>query len=139
LWSDARAYRDSSSVASGAKVFFSNGFTQHVVNKIHLDRDGDGGENIGMPPAERAFIGDVERRLAKKYAALPQDHIAAVVRRAYAQFQSSRVREFIPLLVERCADEELEELSVSRPDLTVVALDDLVVDGQQDSGVASVS
>lgn len=71
------------------------------------------------------MIYEVERRLAEKYAALPADHITAVVQHAYALFQSSRVRDFIPLLVERRADEELEELSVLRPDLAAVALDDL--------------
>jgi hypothetical protein len=73
------------------------------------------------------LIGEVERRLAKKYTALPHDHVAAVVRYAYAQFQSSRIRDFIPLLVERRADEELEELSVLRPDLAAAAFGDLVV------------
>ena len=84
-----------------------------------------------MPQEERAFIGDVEQRLAKKYEALPRDHIAAVVQHAYAQFQSSRVRGFIPLLVERRADEELEELSVLRPDLAAVAFGDLVLAGSK--------
>ena len=73
------------------------------------------------------MIDDVERRLAEKYTRpFPPDHIAAVVQHAYAHFQSSRVRDFIPLLVERRADEELEELSVLRPDLAAVALGDLV-------------
>jgi hypothetical protein len=112
-------------------VFFSNRFTQQAVNKTHLDPRENGGQNIGMPQEERALIGDVERRLAQKYAALPQDHIAAVVRHAYAQFQCSRVRDFIPLLVERRADENLEELSVLRPDLAAVAFGDLVVAGAQ--------
>ncbi|MDT5309125.1 MAG: hypothetical protein QOE48_4821, partial [Mycobacterium sp.] len=44
----------------------------------------------------------------------------------YGQFESSRVRYFIPLLVQRRADEELEELSVLRPDLAAEALDDLM-------------
>jgi len=78
-----------------------------------------------MPREERALISDLERRLAEKYSALPMDHVAAVVRHAYSQFQSSRVRNFIPLLVQRRADEELEELSVLRPDLAAVALDDM--------------
>jgi hypothetical protein len=78
-----------------------------------------------MPQGERAMITDVERRLAEKYSALPMDHVAAVVRHAYSQFHSSRVRGFIPLLVQRRADEELEELSVLRPDLAAVALDEL--------------
>jgi hypothetical protein len=82
-----------------------------------------------MPQEERASIGDVERRLAKKYAGLPEDRVAAVVRRAYSQFQSSPVRGFIPLLVERRADEELEELSTLRPDLAAAAFGDLAVAG----------
>jgi hypothetical protein len=96
-----------------------------LVCPTRLDRCRDGGNNIGMPQEERAVIYEVERRLAEKYAALPADHITAVVQHAYALFQSSRVRDFIPLLVERRADEELEELSVLRPDLAAVALDDL--------------
>jgi hypothetical protein len=98
---------------------------------MHLDHCPDGDNNVGMPQEERAFIDDVGRRLAKKYAALPQDHITAVVQHAYARFQSSRVRDFIPLLVERRADEELEELSVLRPDLAAVAFGDLVLAGSK--------
>jgi hypothetical protein len=108
-------------------VFFSNGFTQQTVYKTRLDPCENGGNNIGMPQEEGLLIGEVKHRLAKKYAALPEDHIAAVVQRAYARFQSSRVRDFIPLLVERRADEELEELSVLRPDLAAVAFGDLAV------------
>jgi hypothetical protein len=84
-----------------------------------------------MPQAERALIGDVQRRLTEKYTALPQDHVSAVVQYAYARFQTSRVRDFIPLLVERRADEELEELSQLRPDLAAVAFGDLVVAGSK--------
>jgi hypothetical protein len=90
-----------------------------------LDRCPDGGNNVGMPHEERALISDLERRLAEKYSALPMDHVTAVVRHAYSHFESSRVRDFIPLLVQRRADEELEELSVLRPDLAAVALDDM--------------
>src|ERR1700753_104734 len=68
-----------------------------------------------VPKEERALIDALERRLAEKYSALPMDHVTAVVRHAYSQFQSSRVREFIPLLVQRRADGELEELSGLRP------------------------
>jgi hypothetical protein len=84
-----------------------------------------------MPQEERVLIGEVERRLASKYTALPHDHVSAVVQYAYARFQSSRVRDYIPLLVERRADEELEELSVLRPDLAAVAFGDLVGAGSK--------
>ena len=80
-----------------------------------------------MRQEERALIHGVQRRLAKKHASLPVDHIAAVVQHAYAQFQSSRVREFLPLLVERRAEEELEELSSLRPELAAAALGELGV------------
>ena len=88
-----------------------------------------GGNNIGMPVEERELITGVERRLAEKYTALPVDQISAVVRHAYAQFQSSRVKDFIPLLVQRRADEELEELSGLRPDLAAMALGEFGVQG----------
>lgn len=70
-------------------------------------------KNIEMPHEERALIDDVQRRLAEKYSALPVDQVAAVVRDAYSQFQSSRIRGFIPLLVQRRADEELGELATA--------------------------
>jgi hypothetical protein len=82
-----------------------------------------------MPQEERELITGVERRLAEKYTALPVDQISVVVRHAYAQFQSSRVKDFIPLLVQRRADEELEELSVLRPDLAATALGEFGVEG----------
>ena len=113
------------------KSVFPQPFTQQSVYATHLDHCQDGGNNIGMPQEERVLIGDVERRLAKKYTALPHDHVGAVVQHAYARFQSSRVRDFIPLLVERRADEELEELSVLRPDLAAVAFGDLVLAGSK--------
>jgi hypothetical protein len=95
----------------------------------NLDRWSVGGNNVVMPQEERARIDEVERRLVEKYPALPGGHVAAVVRHAYSQFQSSRVRGFIPLLVQRRADEELEELSVLRPDLAAVALDEMTTAG----------
>ncbi len=61
----------------------------------------------GVPQEERAQIDAVERRLAQKYAELPHDHVAGVVQRAYARFNQSTVRDYVPLLVERRAREEL--------------------------------
>lgn len=77
-----------------------------------------------MRQEERAVIDDIARRLTAKHAAFPLDHIAGVVQQAYARFHSSRVREFIPLLVERHADGELSALT---PDLLAVAFGDLRV------------
>jgi hypothetical protein len=56
---------------------------------------------------ETALIKEVEQRLALKYAQLPPDSISAAVAQAHARFQQSRVRDFIPLLVERRAGQVL--------------------------------
>jgi CRISPR/Cas system-associated exonuclease Cas4 (RecB family) len=61
----------------------------------------------GVPREERAQIDAVQRRLAQKYAELPHDHVAAVVQHVYARFNQSTVRDYVPLLVERRAGEEL--------------------------------
>jgi hypothetical protein len=112
-------------------VCFSNDFHNKPFTPGVLTTGQAAVQNAEVPQEERVIIGEVERRLAEKYAALPHDHVAAVVQHAYALFRSSRVRDFIPLLVERRADEELEELSVLRPDLAAVAFGDLVVVGAQ--------
>lgn len=67
----------------------------------------------GVPQEERAQIDVVERRLAEKYAELPHDHVAAVVQRVHARFNQSTVRDYVPLLVERRATEELSRSNFS--------------------------
>jgi hypothetical protein len=69
---------------------------------------------LGMPQEERAQIDAVQRRLAQKYAELPHDHVAAVVQHLYAGFNQSTLRDFIPLLVERRAGEELARSTAGR-------------------------
>jgi hypothetical protein len=97
-------------------------------NNVDLDQDGD--KAIRMPHEERALtierasIDDIKRRLANKYTAFSADYVAAVVHHVYARLYGSPVRNFIPLLVERCAG---EELSLLRPDLAPVAFADLRV------------
>lgn len=49
----------------------------------------------------------VAERLAGRYPRLSAAVVAEVVDAAYANFASSSVREYIPMLVERSADEEL--------------------------------
>ena len=60
-----------------------------------------------VPQEERAQIDAVEHRLAQKYAELPHDRVSAVVQSVYARFNQSTVRDYVPLLVERRAREEL--------------------------------
>jgi hypothetical protein len=62
------------------------------------------------PQEEWAQIDAVQRRLAQKCAELPHDHVAAVVKQVYARFNESTVRDYVPLLVERRAGEELTKV-----------------------------
>ncbi len=63
--------------------------------------------------SEPAQIAAVLQRLVAKYSWLTSEQVAAVVQRAHAQFTDSRVREFVPLLVERRARAELTAVRAS--------------------------
>jgi hypothetical protein len=77
-----------------------------------------------VPQEERAQIDAVEHRLAQKYAELPHDHVAGVVQHVYARFNQSKLRDFVPLLVERRAGEQralstVRREAVANPDCAV--------------------
>jgi hypothetical protein len=57
--------------------------------------------------SERTLIDEVERRLIRKYTEVPPDQVSSVVETAHARFERSRIRDFVPLLVERRAGQEL--------------------------------
>jgi hypothetical protein len=67
----------------------------------------------GVPQEERAQIDAVQRRLAEKYTEFPRDHVVAVVQRVHARFNERTVRDYVPLLVERRATEELSRSNFS--------------------------
>ena len=60
--------------------------------------------------SEQSSIAEVQRRLTSKYAHTPTDQIASAIQNACAQFQHSKIRDFVPLLVERRANAELVKL-----------------------------
>ena len=57
--------------------------------------------------SEQALLEAVKQRLAGKYAQLPAQRVEAAVDSAYASFADCRIRDFVPLLVERHATSEL--------------------------------
>jgi hypothetical protein len=57
--------------------------------------------------SEAALIDEVQQRLVRKFSHVPKDQISTTVAHAHARFEHSRVRDFIPLLVERRARAEL--------------------------------
>lgn len=63
--------------------------------------------------SEQAQIAAVHQRLTARYSWLLPEEVAAVVESAHRQFTDSRVREFVPLLVERRAHAQLSALSGS--------------------------
>ncbi|MEE4025797.1 hypothetical protein V1Y59_22125 [Gordonia sp. PKS22-38] len=56
---------------------------------------------------ERRQIGEVQERLIEAYSDRPSETVAAAVESAYRHFDGIRVRDFVPLLVERRANAEL--------------------------------
>jgi hypothetical protein len=89
-----------------------------------------------VPQEERAQIDAVERRLAEKYAELPYDHVAAVVQHVHARFNQSTVRDYVPLLVERRAREELSKSTAGQ---AMVAKAGRAVAGSETVGAEQMS
>jgi hypothetical protein len=63
--------------------------------------------------SEQTIIDQVADRLTRKYPTIPPDTLTAVVRGVHARFEGRPVREYVPLLVERFAGNELDLLSLS--------------------------
>ena len=57
--------------------------------------------------SEMDQLGEVERRMVAKYPDLPQAQVSQVIAQAHNRFADSRIRDFVPLLVERRARTEL--------------------------------
>lgn len=73
-----------------------------------FDQTGVGAQSVSVPDIrEKASIDEVQRRLARKFEHLSLDQIATAVTQAHARFEHIRVRDFVPLLVERRAGGEL--------------------------------
>ncbi len=56
---------------------------------------------------EQASVAAVQAHLTSKYPHFSPDEIAATVARVYARFDRSRIRDYVPVLVERRARAEL--------------------------------
>jgi hypothetical protein len=57
--------------------------------------------------SEQTIIDQVADRLTRKCPTIPAETVIAVVRGVHARFDGRPVREYVPLLVERFAGEEL--------------------------------
>ncbi|WP_313862962.1 three-helix bundle dimerization domain-containing protein [Mycobacterium sp.] len=61
--------------------------------------------------SEWTAIQRVVERLKANYSAVPPDAVTTVVHHNHARFDGSRIREFVPLLVERHSRRELTNLA----------------------------
>lgn len=59
---------------------------------------------------EDRLIGQVQARLTDKYPEVLAESVAAAINEARAQFDGRRVRDFVPLFVERIANTKLASL-----------------------------
>jgi hypothetical protein len=59
--------------------------------------------------SEQTIIDQITERLTTKYPTIPPDTLTAVVRGVHARFDGRPVREYVPLLVERIAEQELHD------------------------------
>jgi hypothetical protein len=59
---------------------------------------------------EEQVFTEIESRLTVKFADLPPARVTTVIAGARDQFAGSTIRDFVPLLVERRAEEELTRL-----------------------------
>jgi len=65
-----------------------------------------------LKKTESDLIDEIERRLVGKFAPLPAGLIATAVEDAYVRFEDSLIRDYLPLLVERRAHNELARLAL---------------------------
>jgi hypothetical protein len=52
------------------------------------------------PASEHGELTEVDRRLTREFPQFPPDEIATMVREVHGRFETSKIRDFIPLLVE---------------------------------------
>ena len=59
--------------------------------------------------SERAELQHIAERLARQFPELPSDQIVRTIQGRYEQFEGSRIRDFVPVLVEHAARNELTQ------------------------------
>ncbi|BBY01497.1 three-helix bundle dimerization domain-containing protein [Mycobacterium seoulense] len=56
---------------------------------------------------EEMLLADIERELVDEFPRVPQKEIDALIREEHSRFTHSRVRDFVPLFVEKHTREQL--------------------------------
>ena len=58
--------------------------------------------------SEETLLAEIERRLVDEFPCVAAEAVNTVIRKEHARFVTSPVRDFVPLLVEKCARRELK-------------------------------
>ena len=70
-------------------------------------------EPAAVTDREEAAIGRVSARLQARFSERSRTDVAGIVNRAASRFTDARIRDYIPLLVERISRDELNHRSVA--------------------------
>ncbi|MGZ4542619.1 MAG: three-helix bundle dimerization domain-containing protein [Mycobacteriaceae bacterium] len=61
------------------------------------------------------MIVQTAERLATRFPTVPMDHVLVIVREEHVRFDGRPLRDFVPMLVERAAKEQLNRLVSASP------------------------
>ena len=61
--------------------------------------------------SEETLLADIERRLVDEFPYVSPMAVDTLIRKEHARFKASRIRDFVPLLVEKCARRQLKHRS----------------------------
>ena len=61
--------------------------------------------------SEETLLADIERRLVDEFPRVAPAAVNTLIREEHARFETSRIRDFVPLLVEKHARRELKHAS----------------------------
>ena len=64
-----------------------------------------------MQVSEETLVADIERRLVGEFPTVSPLVVDTLVRNEHARFEASRIRDFVPLFVEKRARRELKHRS----------------------------
>src|SRR5450759_369626 len=67
------------------------------------------------PEEEQQMIVQTAERLATRFPTVPMDHVLVIVYEVHVRFDGRPLRDFVPLLVERAAKEQLNRLVSASP------------------------
>jgi hypothetical protein len=61
-----------------------------------------------MQVSEHTLLADIERRLLDEFPSVAPSAVNTLIRQEHARFETSQIRDFVPLLVEKRARRELK-------------------------------